>query len=85
MDLSLEFIEEDLSSEIVAEIARDSIMFLRQPGWHTQISPLLKLQTSDREPMRELQTWILEHLNLPLTVEDMAEQVRAAHSRATRE
>jgi transcriptional regulator GlxA family with amidase domain len=75
MDLSLALIEEDLGSEIASEIARDSIMFVRRSGRQGQISPLLKLQMSDREPMRELQTWMLEHLNLPLTVEDLASQV----------
>jgi transcriptional regulator GlxA family with amidase domain len=75
MDLSLALVEEDLGIEIANQIARDTVMFLRRPGRHAQISPLLKLQMSEREPMRELQTWILEHLNLPLTVEDLAEQV----------
>lgn len=75
MDLSLALVEEDLGATISTEIARDSIMFLRRPGRHAQISPLLKLQLSDRQPMRELQTWMLEHLHLPLTVEDLAEQV----------
>ena len=75
MDLSLALVEEDVGFEIATQIARDMIMFLRRPGRHTQISPLLKLQMSERKPMRELQTWMLEHLNLPLTVEDLAEQV----------
>lgn len=75
MDLSLALIEEDLGAEISAEIARDSIMFLRRPSRYAQISPLLKLQISNRKPMRELQTWMLEHLNLPVTVEDLAQQV----------
>jgi transcriptional regulator GlxA family with amidase domain len=75
MDLSLALVEEDIGFEIATEIARDMIMFLRRPGRHAQISPLLKLQMSERKPMRELQTWMLENLNLPLTVEDLAEQV----------
>jgi transcriptional regulator GlxA family with amidase domain len=75
MDLSLALIEEDLGVEIASEIARATIMFLRRPGRQAQISPLLKLQMSEREPMRDLQTWMLEHLHLPLTVEDLAAQV----------
>jgi transcriptional regulator GlxA family with amidase domain len=75
MDLALALIEEDLGVDIAGEIARDTIMFLRRPGRHAQISPLLKLQMSDRKPMRELQTWMLEHLHLPLTVEDLADLV----------
>lgn len=75
MDLSLALIEEDLGVEIATEIARGTLMFLRRPGRQAQISPLLKLQMSEREPLRELQTWMLEHLHLPLTVEDLALQV----------
>ncbi len=75
MDLSLALIEEDLGVQVASEIARDTIMFLRRPGRQAQISPLLKLQMSEREPMRDLQTWMLEHLHLPLTVEDLAAQV----------
>jgi transcriptional regulator GlxA family with amidase domain len=30
---------------------------------------------SEREPLRDLQSWMLEHLHLPLTVEDLAAQV----------
>ncbi len=72
MDISLALIEEDLGFEIAAEIACATIMFLRRPGRQAQISPLLKLQMSAREPLRELQAWMLEHLHLPLTVEDLA-------------
>lgn len=75
MDLSLALIEEDLGVEVAMGIASDTLMFLRRPGRQAQISPLLKLQISDREPLRELQTWMLEHLHLPLTVEDLAAQV----------
>ena len=75
MDLSLALIEEDLGVEIATEIASATLMFLRRPGRQAQISPLLKLQMSDREPLRDLQSWMLEHLHLPLTVEDLALQV----------
>jgi transcriptional regulator GlxA family with amidase domain len=75
MDMSLALIEGDLGVEIATEIACASIMFLRRPGRQAQISPLLKLEMSDREPLRELQAWMLERLHLPLTVEDLAMQV----------
>ena len=75
MDLSLALIEEDLGGEVATQIACASIMYLRRRGQQAQISPLLKLQMSDREPLRNLQAWMLEHLHLPLTVEDLAAQV----------
>jgi transcriptional regulator GlxA family with amidase domain len=75
MDLSLALIQDDLGAEVATEIASASLMYLRRRGRQAQISPLLKLQLSDREPLRDLQSWMLEHLHLPLTVEDLAEQV----------
>jgi len=75
MDLSLALIEEDLGAEVATQIACASLMYLRRPGRQAQISPLLKLQMSDREPLRDLQIWMLEHLHLPLTVEALASQV----------
>jgi transcriptional regulator GlxA family with amidase domain len=75
MDLALTLIEEDLGCTIATEIAREMVMFLRRPGGQAQISPVLKLQMTDYDPFRELQTWIFERLHLPLTVEDLASQV----------
>lgn len=74
MDLSLALIEEDLGPAIAAQIACSNLMFLRRPGRQAQVSPLLKLEMSEREPLRNLQSWMLEHLHLPLTVEDLAFQ-----------
>jgi transcriptional regulator GlxA family with amidase domain len=76
MDMSLALIDEDLGVAIATEIAQAALMYLRRPGRQAQISPLLKLQMSEREPLRNLQSWMLEHLHLPLTVEDLA---REAH------
>ncbi len=75
MDLALSLIEEDLGCAIATDIAREMVMFLRRPGGQAQISPVLKLQMADYHPFRELQTWIFDHLHLPLTVEDLAFQV----------
>src|SRR3569833_1073386 len=52
MDMSLALIEEDLGVATATEIAQSSLMYLRRPGRQAQISPLLKLQMSEREPLR---------------------------------
>lgn len=75
MDLALALIEDDLGKSIAAEIAREMVLFVRRGAGQAQVSPLLALQTADREPLRELQSWIFEHLHLPLTVDDLAERV----------
>jgi transcriptional regulator GlxA family with amidase domain len=75
MDLALALIEEDLGPVIATEIAREMVMFLRRPSGQSQISQILKLQMTDVDRFHDLQTWIFEHLHLPLTVEDLAMQV----------
>jgi transcriptional regulator GlxA family with amidase domain len=74
LDLALALVEEDWGHTIVAEIAREMVLFLRRPSSQAQLSAVLSLQTAARQPMRELQDWILENLRLPLTVEDLAER-----------
>jgi len=75
MDLALTLIEEDAGKAIAIEIAREMVMFVRRAGGQAQYSSLLAAQTADREPLRDLQNWILDNLHLPLTIEDLAERV----------
>ena len=37
-------------------------MFLQRPGGQSQFSSQLAMQTADRQPLRELQEWIADHL-----------------------
>ena len=75
MDLALALVEDDAGKPIAAEIAREMVMFIRRGAGQAQFSSLLALQAADRKPLRELQDWIWDHLNLPLTIEDLAERV----------
>jgi transcriptional regulator GlxA family with amidase domain len=56
-------------------IARNLVLFARRPGGQSQFSVLLDLQAADREPLRDLQAWIAEHLDQDLSVERLAERV----------
>ncbi len=75
MDLALALVEEDFGRAAALWIARHLVLFARRPGGQSQFSVLLELQAADREPLRELQTWIAEHLDQDLTVERLAERV----------
>lgn len=75
LDLALALVEEDWGHAVVTEIAREMVLFLHRVGSQAQFSAVLALQTAARQPMRELQDWILENLHLPLTVEDLAGRV----------
>ncbi len=75
MDLALALVEEDYGREIALSIARQLVLFVRRPGGQCQFSAQLQIQAADREPLRELQAWIAEHLNEDLSVERLAECV----------
>jgi len=74
MDLALALLEEDLGRDVALEIARHLVMFVRRPGGQSQFSPILELQAADRRPLRDLQSWVAEHLADDLSVDALAER-----------
>src|SRR5438093_10510940 len=75
MDLALALVEEDYGSRLVLQVARNLVLYLRRPGGQSQFSAALSLQVTDRQPLRELEAWVLDNLNKPLTVPTLAERV----------
>jgi transcriptional regulator GlxA family with amidase domain len=75
MDLALALVEEDYGPGLALEVARDLLLYLRRPGGQSQFSTALALQITDRRPLRELESWVLENLDKPLNVETLAERV----------
>ena len=72
MDLALALVEEDLGRAVALEAARHLVVFLQRPGGQAQFSSQLAAQTAARAPLRELQTWIPDHLDEDLTVPALA-------------
>ena len=75
MDLALALVEEDHGSRLALDVARELVLYLRRPGGQSQFSAALSMQLSDREPLRELESWVLDNLNRPLSVQTLAERV----------
>jgi transcriptional regulator GlxA family with amidase domain len=75
MDLALALVEEDYGSRLALRVARQLVLYLRRPGGQSQFSAALSLQASDRQPLRELQSWVLENLAGRLDVEALAAHV----------
>jgi transcriptional regulator GlxA family with amidase domain len=75
MDLALALVEEDHGARLALQVARQLVLYLRRPGGQAQFSAVLATQLSDREPLRELQSWVLENLSRPLSVSTLAERV----------
>jgi transcriptional regulator GlxA family with amidase domain len=76
IDLALALVEEDLGREAALTIARHLVVFLRRPGNQAQFSVQLAAQTAQREPLREVQQWIIEHPGADLSVECLAARAR---------
>jgi transcriptional regulator GlxA family with amidase domain len=72
MDLALALVEEDLGREIALEAARWLVLFVKRPGGQAQFSAQLAAQVAEREPLRELQTWIPDNLAADLSVPALA-------------
>ncbi|MGQ0805660.1 MAG: GlxA family transcriptional regulator [Actinomycetota bacterium] len=75
IDLALAMVEDDLGRDIALEIARRLVVFLKRPGGQSQFSAQLAGQFADREPLRELQGWIADHVGDDLSVEHLAAEV----------
>src|SRR6266480_6239831 len=75
MDLALALVEEDYGSRLALQVARNLVLYLRRPGGQSQFSAALSLQLTDRKPLRDLELWVLDNLNKPLTVPVLAQRV----------
>ncbi|MBI4629148.1 MAG: GlxA family transcriptional regulator [Candidatus Rokubacteria bacterium] len=75
IDLALAWVEEDFGPAAALKVARELVLFLRRPGGQDQLSMSLDAQASHTRPLYELQAWMLEHLDQPLSVEALADRV----------
>ncbi len=75
MDLTLAFVEEDFGRELALKVAQFMVVFLKRGGGQAQFSAQLSMQVADRDAIRDLQQWILGHLDADLSVEALAERV----------
>ena len=74
MDLALALVEEDHGPRLSLEIARQLVLFVKRPGGQSQFSAQLSAQTPEREPLRELQAWMVDHLDADLSVPALAQR-----------
>ena len=73
IDLALAMVAEDFGDEIAQKTARQLVLYHRRSGGQSQFSSLLELKAPSGR-FAPLLAWAREHLDAPLTVEDMAEQ-----------
>ncbi|WP_420413045.1 GlxA family transcriptional regulator [Roseibium sp.] len=73
IDLALALVQEDLGREIALGVARQLVVFLKRPGGQSQFSAALDLQ-NDSGRFDQLHGWMMQNLQQPITLNDMAEQ-----------
>jgi transcriptional regulator GlxA family with amidase domain len=78
MDLALALVEDDFGRDVALTVARGLVLFLKRPGSQAQFSAQLAGQLAERDEIRELQHWIVDHPDDDLRVEALA--ARAAMS-----
>ena len=74
-DLALALVEEDHGHALAMRVAKRMVLFLRRSGHQAQFSSALRLQEHESSGLRDLSTFVLEHLDEQLPVERIAAQV----------
>lgn len=78
IDLALALVEEDHGRALALEVARWMVVFLKRPGGQSQFSAQLNSGLPERDPLRSVQSHIVEHPEADHSVEALAH--RAAMS-----
>jgi transcriptional regulator GlxA family with amidase domain len=55
-------------------VAQQLVLFLKRSGGQSQFSAALASQPAEREPLRELQAWLSDHLDADLSVPALADR-----------
>jgi transcriptional regulator GlxA family with amidase domain len=72
--MALALLEDDHGPEVALRVAQSLVLFLRRSGGQSQFSAALSSQAAEREPLRELQTWLTDNLEADLSVPALAER-----------
>jgi transcriptional regulator GlxA family with amidase domain len=83
IDLALAMVVEDYGDEIAQRTAKQLVLYHRRSGGQSQFSSLLELKAPTGR-FGPLLAWAREHLDAPLTVEDMADQAGMSSRHFTR-
>jgi transcriptional regulator GlxA family with amidase domain len=81
MDLALALVEDDHGRELALDVARWLVLFVRRPGGQSQFSAPLASQEAERQPLRDVQSFVISHPDVDLSVAALAS--RAAMSTRT--
>ncbi|MBN8987570.1 MAG: GlxA family transcriptional regulator [Rhizobiales bacterium] len=83
IDLALAMVVEDYGDEVAQRTAKQLVLYHRRSGGQSQFSSLLELKAPTGR-FGPLLAWAREHLDAPLTVEDLAEHAGMSSRHFTR-
>ena len=84
IDLALALVADDHGHQAAATIARQLVVYLQRSGGQAQFSALLAGQAANTEPVRDLLSWLRDHLTDDLSVAALARQINLSERQFTR-
>ncbi len=84
IDLALALVADDHGRKAAADVARQLVVYLQRSGGQAQFSALLAGQAADTAPVRDLLSWIPDHLTDDLSVPALARQINLSERQFTR-
>ena len=84
IDLALALVADDYGRQAAVEVARQLVVYLRRSGGQAQFSAVLAAQASDHEPVREVLTWLADHLVEDLSVSALARRANLSERQFSR-
>ncbi|HSZ81449.1 MAG TPA: GlxA family transcriptional regulator [Polyangia bacterium] len=72
IDLTLALVEEDHGHAVAMAVAKRLVLFLRRSGHQAQFSSALRRQEKEPAKLRDISTFVLEHVDEALPVERIA-------------
>ncbi len=84
IDLALALVADDRGQQLSAGVARELVVYLRRAGGQAQFSAALAVQATEREPLRELLEWIVEHPAADLSVAGLARRLHLSERQFSR-
>jgi transcriptional regulator GlxA family with amidase domain len=75
IDLLLSMVEDDHGHRVAMAVARRMVLFLRRSGHQAQFSAALRRQEKEPPRLRDISTFVLDHVDEPLLVDRIARRV----------
>jgi len=72
MDLALALVDHDHGGELALAVARQLVLFAQRPGGQSQFSAQLAVRRAEREPLRDVLAFVVEHPEADLSVPALA-------------